>query len=46
MAGRVTDIHIAREKSAPAEAVDSADAVAGGGLRGDRHFSPATRNQT
>ncbi|WP_332899904.1 MOSC domain-containing protein [Haladaptatus sp. CMSO5] len=40
MAGRVTDIHIAREKSAPVEAVDSADAVAGGGLRGDRHFLP------
>lgn len=38
MSGRVETIHVAPEAGAPMRAVDSIDAVAGRGLRGDRYF--------
>lgn len=36
--GRVEHIHIAPEAGAPMEAVETVEAVAGRGLRGDRYF--------
>jgi MOSC domain-containing protein YiiM len=36
--GRVEAIHLAPESGAETESVESADALAGDGLRGDRHF--------
>ncbi|WP_439026780.1 MOSC domain-containing protein [Haloarchaeobius sp. DT45] len=38
MTGTVESIHIARESGEPVESVESVDAVAGAGLRGDRYF--------
>ncbi|WP_435364189.1 MOSC domain-containing protein [Haloarchaeobius sp. DYHT-AS-18] len=38
MTGTVESIHIARESGEPVEAVESVEAVAGAGLRGDRYF--------
>ena len=38
--GTVIAIHIAAEHEAPTESVQSVEAVAGAGLRGDRHFDP------
>jgi MOSC domain-containing protein YiiM len=38
--GTVEAIHLASESSAETEAVESVEAVAGAGLRGDRHFNP------
>jgi len=41
MQGRVTAIHIARESGGEPESVQSVDAVADAGLRGDRYFDDA-----
>lgn len=41
MTGRVETIHVAPEAGAPMRAVDSVEAVAGRGLRGDRYFEGA-----
>ncbi|WP_266079085.1 MOSC domain-containing protein [Haladaptatus caseinilyticus] len=38
--GTVNAIHLARESAAETEAVDTVEAIAGSGLRGDRHFDP------
>lgn len=37
--GRVEHVHIAREAGGPVERVESVEAVAGKGLRGDRYFA-------
>jgi MOSC domain-containing protein YiiM len=39
--GTVIAIHIAAEHGEPTQSVDAVEAVAGAGLRGDRHFDPA-----
>ncbi len=38
--GEVEAIHIAAKSSAEPDAVETVEAVAGSGLRGDRHFDP------
>ncbi|WP_049969403.1 MOSC domain-containing protein [Haladaptatus cibarius] len=38
--GTVEAIHLASESAEKTEAVESVEAVAGAGLRGDRHFDP------
>ncbi|SIR51774.1 MOSC domain-containing protein [Haladaptatus litoreus] len=38
--GTVEAIHLASESAEKTEAVESVEAVAGSGLRGDRHFDP------
>lgn len=38
--GTVEAIHLARESAAETKAVETVEAVAGSGLRGDRHFDP------
>ncbi|WP_458185700.1 MOSC domain-containing protein [Haladaptatus sp. NG-WS-4] len=38
--GEVEAIHVASESAAETEAVEAVEAVAGAGLRGDRHFDP------
>ena len=38
--GTVIAIHVAAEHEAPTVAVESVEAVAGAGLRGDRYFNP------
>ncbi|WP_267639954.1 MOSC domain-containing protein [Haloarchaeobius amylolyticus] len=38
MTGTVESIHIARESGDPVETVETVEAVAGAGLRGDRYF--------
>ena len=42
-AGTVIAIHLAEVESGPVHAVDSAEAVAGAGLRGDRYFEPGAK---
>jgi hypothetical protein len=41
LAGRVVAIHVAPESGAPVEARERVEAVADGGLRGDRYFDDA-----
>ncbi|MCO8242734.1 MULTISPECIES: MOSC domain-containing protein [unclassified Haladaptatus] len=40
--GEIEAIHIADESAAETDEVDAVEAVAGSGLRGDRHFDPDT----
>ena len=42
-AGTVIAIHLAAVESGPVHAVDSVEAVAGAGLRGDRYFEPGAK---